>query len=114
MRAALDEARTYDLDALVEVHDLHDLERALALGVDFVGVNNRNLRTMTTDLAVSEHILPHVPANIFAITESGMRNIGDIERLRRAGARGFLIGEALMRAGDPAALLASLKHVHAH
>ncbi len=61
MRAALQEAHAYELDALVEVHDLHDLERALALGVDFVGVNNRNLRTMITDLAVSEHILPQVP-----------------------------------------------------
>jgi indole-3-glycerol phosphate synthase len=114
MHAALDESRAYDLDALVEVHDLHDLERALALGVDFVGVNNRNLRTMVTDLAVSEHILPQVPAHVFAITESGMRDIADIDRLRRAGARGFLIGEALMRAEDPAALLASFKHVHAH
>ena len=114
MRAALQEAHAYELDALVEVHDLHDLERALALGVDFVGVNNRNLRTMITDLAVSEHILPRVPQHVFAITESGMRDLADVERLRRAGARGFLIGEALMRADDPAALLASLKHVHAH
>ncbi|HTX57328.1 MAG TPA: indole-3-glycerol phosphate synthase TrpC [Candidatus Acidoferrales bacterium] len=114
MRAALDEARVYELDVLVEVHDLGDLERALRLGVELVGVNNRNLRTMVTDLAVSEHILPHVPPGVFAISESGMRDLRDLERLRGAGARGFLIGEALMRAGDPGALLASFKHVHAH
>ncbi|HUA10155.1 MAG TPA: indole-3-glycerol phosphate synthase TrpC [Candidatus Acidoferrales bacterium] len=114
MRAALEEARSYELDALVEVHDLRDLERALALGVAFVGVNNRNLRTMITDLAVSEHILPQVPPNVFAISESGMRDLADVERLRRAGARGVLIGEALMRSEDPAAMIDSFKHVHAH
>jgi indole-3-glycerol phosphate synthase len=114
MRAALTEAQTYALDALVEVHDVRDLQRALALGATFVGVNNRNLRTMITDLAVSEHVLPQVPEEVFAISESGMRDLADVERLRRAGAKGFLIGEALMRADDPAALLASFKHVHAH
>ncbi len=114
MRAAMAETQAYELDALVEVHDARDLQRALALGATFVGVNNRNLRTMITDLAVSEHVLPQVPADVFAISESGMRDLADLERLRRAGARGFLIGEALMRAEDPAALLASFKHVHAH
>ena len=114
MRAALAEAREYELDALVEVHDVRDLERALGLGVEFVGVNNRNLRTMITDLAVSEHVLPRVPLGVFAISESGMRDLADVERLRRAGARGVLIGEALMRSDDPSGLIASLKHVHAH
>ncbi|MGC2131537.1 MAG: indole-3-glycerol phosphate synthase TrpC [Candidatus Aquilonibacter sp.] len=114
MRAALAEAREYELDALVEVHDVRDLDRALGLGVEFVGVNNRNLRTMITDLAVSEHVLPRVPPSVFAISESGMRDLADVERLRRAGARGVLIGEALMRSDDPAGLIASLKHVHAH
>lgn len=114
MRAMLDEAQIYELSALVEVHDERDLDRAIAAGADFVGVNNRNLRTMITDLAVSERVLPRVPSGAFAITESGMRDPGDLERLRHAGAKGFLIGEALMRAEDPAALIASLKHVHAH
>jgi indole-3-glycerol phosphate synthase len=112
-RSCLDEARAYDLDALVEVHDAHDLDRALAWGATWIGVNNRNLRTMVTDLAVSEHLLPQVPTTVFAISESGMRGLDDLERLRRAGARGFLIGEALMRAEDPGGLIASLKHVHA-
>jgi indole-3-glycerol phosphate synthase len=113
MRAALDEARLYQLDALVEVHDSRELDRALALGAQFVGINNRNLRTMITDLAVSEHLLPRVPEGVFAISESGMRSLEDLERLRAAGARGFLIGEALMRAEDPAALIASLQRVNA-
>jgi indole-3-glycerol phosphate synthase len=112
--SCLEEARKYDLDVLVEVHNERDLERALGFGVDFVGVNNRNLRTMITDLAVSEHVLPLVPVGVFAISESGMRDIEDVERLRRAGARGFLIGEALMRAADPSELIRSLKRVYAH
>jgi indole-3-glycerol phosphate synthase len=114
VRAMLAEANTYNLDALVEVHDGHDLERALNLGAEFIGVNNRNLRTMITDLAVSEHLLPQVPDSVFGISESGMRSLDDVERLRSAGAKGFLIGEALMRSEDPASLIASLKHVHAH
>ena len=110
----LAEAQKYALDVLVEIHDAADLERALPFGVRFVGVNNRNLRTMTTDLAVSEYLLPLVPAPVFAIAESGMRTLEDLERLRRAGARGFLIGEALMRSENPAELIASLKRVYAN
>ena len=114
IRACLDEAKAYELDVLVEIHDVRDLERIEAAGVTFVGVNNRNLRTMKTDLAVSEHILPKVPASMFAISESGMKNLEDIERLRKAGARGFLIGEALMRSENPRELIALFKRVYAH
>lgn len=109
LRDCMDEARQYDLDTLVEVHDQEDLRRAIAAGADFVGVNNRSLRTLVTDLAVSEHLLPQVPHGAFAISESGMRDASDIARLHAAGARGFLVGEALMRADDPAALIESLR-----
>lgn len=109
LQECLGEAQAYDLDVLVEVHNQADLRRAHAFDARFIGVNNRNLRTMTTDLAVSEHLLPQVAAEAFAISESGMRDRDDLERLRKAGAKGFLIGEALMRAGDPAALIAELK-----
>lgn len=109
MTECMAEARAYDLDVLVEVHDERDLRRAMTFAPNFIGVNNRNLRTMITDLAVSEHVLPQIPAEVFAISESGMRERGDLERLRGAGARGFLIGEALMRAGDAGALIADLK-----
>lgn len=114
IRSCIEEAKQYRLDVLVEVHDVKNLNRALEFDVDFIGVNNRNLRTMITDLAVGEHILPQIPKNVFAISESGVTNQSDMERLRKAGARGFLIGEALMRAEDPGELISSLKRVYAH
>lgn len=114
IHTCLEEAKEYRLDVLVEVHDVKNLHRALEFDVNFIGVNNRNLRTMITDLAVGEHILPQVPKNVFAISESGVAGPSDMERLRKAGAKGFLIGEALMRAEDPEELIASLKRVYAH
>jgi indole-3-glycerol phosphate synthase len=114
MRVCTDEAALYALDVLVEVHDGSELERALGLGARFVGINNRNLRTFETDLAVSEMLLPDVPAGVTAISESGMREPEDILRLHRAGARGFLVGETLMRSEDPASVIRALKTaVHA-
>jgi indole-3-glycerol phosphate synthase len=103
------EARTYRLDVLAEVHDEGDLARALAAGAQLVGINNRNLRTLETDLAVSEHLLPKVPPGVFAVSESGMKDAGDVARLRAAGARGFLVGEALMQCDAPASLIAALR-----
>jgi len=94
---------------LVEVHDAGEATRALGLGADAIGINNRDLRTFETDLAVSEQLLPLLPEGTFAISESGMRDAGDVRRLHRAGARGFLIGEALMRASDPAGLIRTLR-----
>ena len=114
IHACLTEAKAYQLDVLVEIHDTRDLERVAHTDVNFVGVNNRNLRTMITDLAVSEHILPKVPSSMFPISESGMKNLEDIERLRKAGARGFLIGEALMRSENPREMIAMFKRVYAH
>jgi indole-3-glycerol phosphate synthase len=105
----VEEARAYDLGVLVEVHDAGEATRALGLGADAIGINNRDLRTFETDLAVSEQLLPLLPEGTFAISESGMRDAGDVRRLHAAGARGFLIGEALMRAADPAALIRTLR-----
>jgi indole-3-glycerol phosphate synthase len=109
LAACMREAAEYRLDVLVEVHDSAELRRAVALGAALIGINNRNLRTFETDLSVSEYLLPEVPQGVTVISESGMRHPGDISRLHAAGARGFLIGEALMRADDPAALVDSLK-----
>lgn len=109
LRACLDEAEQYALDALVEVHDAKELARAIDCGARLIGINNRDLRTFETDLAVSEHLLPNVPPGVTAVSESGMHERGDVLRLQRAGARACLIGEALMRAEDPAALIGSLK-----
>ncbi|HZT11498.1 MAG TPA: indole-3-glycerol phosphate synthase TrpC, partial [Candidatus Baltobacteraceae bacterium] len=109
LRVCLDEAAQYALDVLVEVHDAKELARALDCGAGLIGINNRDLRTFETDLAVSEYLLPSIPPGVTAVSESGMHERGDIVRLQRAGARAFLVGEALMRAEDPAALIASLK-----
>lgn len=109
LRACMNEAQAYAMDALVEVHDEEELQRALAAGAKLVGVNNRDLRTLKTDLATSELLLPQVPSAVFAISESGMHDANDLHRVRLAGARGFLIGESLVRAADPAATLGALK-----
>lgn len=107
--SCMHEAREYELDTLVEIHDRQELDRALRANATFIGINNRNLRTFETDLAVSEYLLPDVPAGITVVSESGMRDPEDVLRLRGAGARGFLIGETLMRAEDPVAFIAALK-----
>jgi indole-3-glycerol phosphate synthase len=83
------EAAQYGLDMLVEVHDEPELRRAVDAGARLVGINNRNLRTLETDLAVSEHLLPKVPSDVLAISESGMHDASDVARLRASGARGF-------------------------
>lgn len=97
--AMLAEAERYEIDVLVEVHDEPELERALALGAGILGINNRNLRTFVTDLAVSEMLLAVLAPGTLVISESGIRDLADCTRLAAAGARGFLIGETLMRGG---------------
>jgi indole-3-glycerol phosphate synthase len=109
MRELCDEARRFALDTLVEVHDESELARALALSPSVVGINNRDLRTFQTDLGVTKHLLPSVPAGTLAISESGVAEPGDIADLYVAGARGFLIGEALMRTSDAAAFVENVK-----
>jgi indole-3-glycerol phosphate synthase len=103
------EARLFKLDTLVEVHDEGELSRALALDGAVIGINNRDLRTFETDLGVTRHLLPLVPAGRLVISESGVHEPGDIAELHAEGARGFLIGEALMRSSDPSAFVDELK-----
>jgi indole-3-glycerol phosphate synthase len=105
LRRLVEAAAELGLAALVEVHDEAELEAALAAGARTVGVNNRNLRTFAVDLAVSERLLPRVPAGVRGVAESGVRTADDARRLRRAGAANLLVGEALVRAADPGALL---------
>jgi indole-3-glycerol phosphate synthase len=90
-------ARALDMDVLVEVHDERELQRALGLETNLIGINNRNLKTLQTDLAVTEQLAPLVPADRFMVAESGIRSTGDLRRLATAGARCFLVGESLMR-----------------
>lgn len=105
LRALLGECGALGLAALVEVHDAAELEVALRAGAGLVGVNNRNLKTFVVDLAVSEALLPRLPAGVRGVAESGVRTVEDARRLRRAGAANLLVGEALVRAADPGALL---------
>ncbi|MEE2677679.1 MAG: indole-3-glycerol phosphate synthase TrpC [Myxococcota bacterium] len=88
------------LDVLVEVHDEAELEVALEIGADLVGVNNRDLRTFEVDLAVTERLAPRVTPETVLVAESGIFDAGDIARLRDCGARAFLVGESLMREAD--------------
>ena len=107
--AVLAEARRLSMDAIVEVHDEAELARALALGAAIIGINNRDLKTLTTDLAVTERLAPLVPADVLVISESGVRSRADVERLG-GYADAFLVGSALMAAPDIAQAARALVH----
>jgi indole-3-glycerol phosphate synthase len=93
-------ARALDLDVLVEVHDRRELDRALGLQTKLIGINNRDLKTLKTDLSVTEELAPHVPPDRFLISESGMRSRDDLNRLADIGVHCFLVGESLIRQDD--------------
>jgi indole-3-glycerol phosphate synthase len=107
-RALIDAARHWRMDVLVEVHDEAERDRALALGADMIGINNRNLRTFVTDLAVTERLAEKIPASALIVTESGIFGPADAARLQRAGAGAMLVGESLMRQADVAAATRAL------
>jgi indole-3-glycerol phosphate synthase len=96
------------LDALVEVHTSEELRRALNSGAKIIGVNNRDLRTFQVTLSTSERLIAEVPRDRILISESGLQSADSLLRLRKVGFRGFLIGEALMRASDPETALRNL------
>jgi indole-3-glycerol phosphate synthase len=96
------------MDALIEVHDEAEMARAAALGGDLVGVNNRDLRTFITDLAVTERLSAQVPENAILVSESGVFTPADVSRVSAAGARAILVGESLMRQPNVAAAARAL------
>ncbi len=98
------------MDVLLEVHDEAELEVALQVPVELIGINNRNLNTFHTDLGTTERLIPGIPADRLVVAESGLNTRGDIVRLQGAGARAFLIGESLMREGNIQNKLQSLLH----
>jgi indole-3-glycerol phosphate synthase len=101
LRRLYDEAKSFMLDVLVEVHNLPEMERALELGADLIGINNRNLKTFEVDLATTEQLAEEVPDDVLLVSESGIKSPEDAMRVLEAGANAVLIGEALMRADDP-------------
>jgi indole-3-glycerol phosphate synthase len=101
-------ATELQLDVLLEVHDEAELEVALTTDCELIGINNRNLQTFVTDLATTERLLPLIPASHFVVAESGLTCRADILRLQQAGAKGFLVGESLMREDDIGAKLHEL------
>jgi len=102
------EARDFQLDVLVEVHNLREMERALDLDADLVGINNRNLKTFVTDLAVTEQLAEEAPDEVLLVSESGIRTPADASRVLAAGANAVLVGESLMRAENPGAAVHEL------
>jgi indole-3-glycerol phosphate synthase len=96
------------MDALVEVHTSDEMKRANAAGATLIGVNNRDLRTFTVSLETSLSLAREAPPNALLISESGLHSPADLHRLRNAGYHGFLIGETLMRADNPAEMLRKL------
>ena len=93
---------------LVEVHDAEEVQRALKLKTPLVGINNRNLRTFEVSLDTTLGMLKDVPADRLLITESGILNRADVQKMRDANVHAFLVGEAFMRAPDPGVALAEL------
>jgi len=101
-------AQRYGMAALVEVHDSRELEVAAAAGADVIGVNNRNLDTFEVRLETSLELAERMPEGVLRVSESGIHSAADVRRLQAAGYQAFLVGEHLMKSGDPAGALRAL------
>ncbi|WP_366247871.1 indole-3-glycerol phosphate synthase TrpC [Terribacillus aidingensis] len=103
-------AKSKEMDVLVEVHNEEELEQAQKLGANIIGINNRNLKTFEVDLGVTERLIERIDtSDTLVISESGITVSADASRAAKAGARGILVGETLMRADDAAAVLETLQ-----
>ena len=109
IKSLRDAARAAGLDILFEIHSETELERALHHEARIIGVNNRDLAVFRTDLGLSERLIPQFPAEVIAVSESGILSGADAARVHAAGAKAVLVGEALMRAPDPAALVRAFR-----
>ena len=108
LRSLIQECRALDMEPLVEVNNAEEAERAISAGAMLIGINNRDLRSFTVDLATTERLAAIFPEHVFLAALSGITTRADVERFARAGARAVLVGEALMVAGDPAAKVREL------
>jgi indole-3-glycerol phosphate synthase len=102
------QAKSCQLDVLVEVHNLAEMDRALDIGADMIGINNRNLKTFQVDLATTETLAEEIPNDTVAISESGIKTAEDVRRVRACGINAVLVGETLMRAKNVPEKLAEL------
>jgi indole-3-glycerol phosphate synthase len=96
------------MDALVEVHDAEELERALTVPAPLLGINNRDLRSFETSLNVTLDLLQQIPEDRIVVTESGIHTVEDVALMRSRGVNAFLVGEAFMKAPEPGEKLAEL------
>lgn len=103
-------AQAAGLDALFEIHNESEIERAARHGAKIIGVNNRDLAIFKTDLGLSERLIPKFPRDVIAVSESGIFNGADAARVQAAGAHAILVGEALMKAADPASLIQEFRN----
>ena len=106
--AMIAEARLLAMDALVEVHDEAEMERALGLDAPLIGINNRDLKTFNTTLETTERLAPRIPKDRLVIAESGIATNADLQRLAKSGVHAYLVGESLMRQPDVTAATKAL------
>jgi indole-3-glycerol phosphate synthase len=104
-----EQARALELDVLVEVHDREELQSALSVGSEIVGINNRDLKDFSVDVERTFTLMSELPEGVVAVSESGIASAEQLRRLEEVGVQGVLVGEALMRASDPAAALRAMR-----
>lgn len=109
VRTFMDYCDEFEIDCLVEVHTEDELDIAVNAGAKIIGVNNRDLKTFVTDLAVCEKLLPKIPSHVVKVGESGIHKVEDVQRMINAGANAVLIGESLVRSDDPKSLIESMR-----
>ncbi|MFH1024969.1 MAG: indole-3-glycerol phosphate synthase TrpC [Planctomycetota bacterium] len=109
LRECLDAARACGVVAMVEIHAENELDTGLDAGAEVIGINHRNLDTLAMDLGLSERLRPRIPAGIVVVAESGISRPEDVRRVRAAGVDAVLVGEALMKASDPAGVFRMLQ-----
>lgn len=101
---------TLGMDCLVEVHDEGELAESLGINAEIIGINNRNLKSLATDIAVTERLMQHVPQGNIVVSESGIESAEDVRRVRQAGVRGILVGTSILQSGDPIGKIKELKN----
>ena len=109
LRTLIRQASAAGVASLVEAHDADELQRALDCGAEIVGVNSRNLRTLDVEPELHDRLASLIPSGIASVAESGLRQLGDLMRLERAGYKAFLVGERLITEPDPGAALRRLR-----